>query len=57
MSMLDDGLIPAMESVLSSAFNPDSITGAASYLLARDPFQPDPNRARKATGHLLGCHR
>jgi hypothetical protein len=57
MSMLDDGPIPAMEGVLSSIINPDSITGTASHLLARDSFQPDPNRARKAAGHLLGCHR
>lgn len=57
MSVLDDGPIPAMEGVLSSAIDPDSITGTASYLLARDPFQPDRDRARKATGHLLGCDR
>jgi hypothetical protein len=57
MSVPDDGPIPAMESVLSSVINPDSIAGAASHLLARDSFQPDPDRARKATGHLLGCHR
>lgn len=57
MSVLDDGPIPAMEGVLSSVINPDPITGTASYLLARDTFQPDPDRARKATGHLLGCHR
>jgi hypothetical protein len=57
MSVLDDGPIPAMEGVLSPVINPDSITSTASYLLARDPFQPDPNRARKATGDLLGCHR
>jgi hypothetical protein len=57
MSMLDDGPIPAMEGVLSSIIDPDSITGTASHLLARDSFQPDPNRARKAAGHLLGCHR
>ena len=57
MFMLDDGPIPAMEGVLSSVINPDSITGTASYLLARDTFQLDPNRARKATGYMLGCHR
>ena len=57
MFMLDDGPIPAMEGVLSPVINPDSITRTASYLLARDTFQPDLNRARKATGHLLGCHR
>ena len=53
----DDGPIPAMEGVLFSVINPDSITGTASHLLARDSFQPDPNRARKATRHLLGRHR
>ena len=57
MFMLDDGPIPTMEGILSSIIDTDSITGTASYLLARDSFQLDPNRARKATGHLLGCHR
>jgi hypothetical protein len=57
MFMLDNRPIPAMEGVLSSLINLDSIISAASYLLARHSFQPDPNRTRKAAGHLLGCHR
>jgi hypothetical protein len=55
--MLNDGPIPEMEGLLSSVINADSITGTTSYLLAGDSFQPDPDRARKTTGHLLGCHR
>jgi len=57
MSMLDNRPIPAMEGVLSSLIDLDSVISAASHLLARYSFQPDPNRTRKAAGHLLGCHR
>jgi hypothetical protein len=56
MSVPDDRPIPAMEGVLSSVIDPDSIAGAAGHMLARHSFQLDPNRARKPTGHLLGCH-
>lgn len=57
MSVPDDGPIPAMEGVLSSVIDPYSIAGAASHLLARDAFQPDPDRTREETGDLLGRHR
>ncbi len=38
MSMPDDWPIPAMEGVLSSLINIDSITSTAGYMLARDSF-------------------
>jgi hypothetical protein len=57
MPLPDDRPVPEMESVLSSVINPDPFAGATGYLLARDTFQPDPHRARKAASHLLGCHR
>jgi hypothetical protein len=57
MSLPDDRPLQAMEGVLSSVIHLDSFTGAAGYLLARHPSQPDPNRVRKAARHLLGRHR
>ena len=53
----DDRPVPEMEGVLSSVINTDSFAGTTGYLLARHTFQPDPHRARKAAGHLLGCYR
>jgi hypothetical protein len=57
MSLPDDWPVPEMEVVLSSVIHLDSFAGATGYMLARHSSQPDPNRARKAPGYLLGRHR
>lgn len=46
-----------MEGVLSSVIYLDSSTRAPSHLLARNAFQPDPDRARRASRDLLGRDR
>jgi len=46
-----------MENVLSSIIYLNSSTRAPSHLLARDAFQPDPDRARRASRDLLGRNR
>ena len=49
--------IPEMEGLLSAIVYPYSVTGAPGHLLARNSFEPGPDRTRAKAGSLLGCDR